>query len=289
MKIPHPIPYQGSKRYLASLILNYFPSGIKRLIEPFAGSAAISLAASSYGLSSFYHLNDLNEPLILLWKAIINNPEQISKQYESLWEAQHTNSHKYYNEIREQFNKTGRPDYFLYLLTRCVKAAVRYNANGKFNQSPDNRRTGTLPTTMKHKIFGASSLLRDKTICSSLDYKEVLQSTQPGDLVYLDPPYQGVCSNRDSRYFQGIVYDEFVQVLELLNKRNISFLVSYDGKTGDKSHGKTLPQHLNLVHVELKAGRSSQATLLGRSSIVYESLYISPALLERIDMHKGCH
>ncbi|MCJ7630886.1 DNA adenine methylase [Candidatus Bathyarchaeota archaeon] len=289
MKIPHPIPYQGSKRCLASLILNYFPSGIKRLIEPFAGSAAISLAASAYGLSPLYHLNDLNKPLILLWEAIINNPEQISKQYESLWEAQHSNSRKHYNVIREQFNKTGRPDYFLYLLTRCVKAAVRYNPSGKFNQSPDNRRTGTLPKTMKRQIFGASSLLKDKIIYSSLDYKEVLQTAQPGDLVYLDPPYQGVCSKRDSRYFQGIVYDEFVQVLEFLNKRAISFLVSYDGKTGNKSHGKPLPRHLNLVRVELKAGRSSQATLLGRSSIVYESLYISPALLGRIDMSIGRH
>jgi DNA adenine methylase len=225
----------------------------------------------------------------LLWEAIINNPEQISKQYESLWIAQHTNSGKYYNVIREQFNKTRRPDYFLYLLTRCVKAAVRYNASGKFNQSPDNRRTGTLPNTMKRQIFGASSLLKDKTICSSLDYKEVLQTARPGDMVYLDPPYQGVCTNRDSRYFQGIVYDEFVQVLEFLNKRDISFLVSYDGRTGNKSYGKHLPQHLNLTHAELKAGRSSQATLLGRSSIVYESLYISPVLLERIDVRKGGH
>jgi DNA adenine methylase len=284
VKIPHPIPYQGSKRYLASQILNFFPSGIKRLIEPFAGSAAISLAASANGLSPFYELNDLNEPLMLLWEAIINNPEQISNQYETLWKDQHKDSRNHYYMIREQFNKTGRPDYFLYLLKRCVKAAVRYNASGKFNQSPDNRRFGAVPDTLKQHIFAASSLLKDKTKCSSLDYKMVLQTALPGDLVYLDPPYQGVCSNQDSRYFQGILYNEFVEVLDFLNKRSISFLVSYDGKTGDKSHGKSLPKHLNLTHIVLKAGRSSQATLLGYSSIVYESLYISPALRERIDI-----
>ena len=37
--IPHPIPYQGSKRRLASAILRYVPRGANRMVEPFAGSA----------------------------------------------------------------------------------------------------------------------------------------------------------------------------------------------------------------------------------------------------------
>ena len=47
---PHPIPYQGSKRRLAAAILAHAPS-CARLIEPFAGSAAISLAAAARGLA----------------------------------------------------------------------------------------------------------------------------------------------------------------------------------------------------------------------------------------------
>ena len=35
--VPHPIPYQGSKRGLAPIILAYFPSHFRRLVEPFAG------------------------------------------------------------------------------------------------------------------------------------------------------------------------------------------------------------------------------------------------------------
>ena len=38
-KLPHPIPYQGSKRNLAPDILRYFPEQIDVLYEPFAGSA----------------------------------------------------------------------------------------------------------------------------------------------------------------------------------------------------------------------------------------------------------
>jgi DNA adenine methylase len=41
---------------------------------------------------------------------------------------------------------------------------------------------------------------------------------------------------------------------------------------------------LNLRLIELAAGRSSQATLLGRRAETYESLYLSPALVERLGM-----
>ncbi len=71
-------------------------------------------------------------------------------------------------------------------------------------------------------------------------------------------------------------------MLEQLNERKIRYIVSYDGRTGNKIHGVLLPQHLHLTHVELQAGRSSQATLLGRNDSTYESLYIAPALSDEL-------
>src|ERR1700723_2680727 len=145
MKVPHPIPYQGSKRNLAPAILGYFPRDIATLLEPFAGSAAITLAAAARGLAQRYMVADLNQPLVELWRAIIETPEKLARQYETLWRAQHEDRREYYDRIREEFNRTGKPDRFLYLLARCVKASVRYNADAAFNQSPDNRRMGALP------------------------------------------------------------------------------------------------------------------------------------------------
>jgi len=55
MKVPHPIPYQGSKRNLAKYILPFFPQDVGTLFEPFAGSAAISIAAASHGKATRYH------------------------------------------------------------------------------------------------------------------------------------------------------------------------------------------------------------------------------------------
>jgi len=286
MKVPHPIPYQGSKRNLAPEILRYFPDRIGTLIEPFAGSAAITLAAAARGMAERYIINDLNKPLVDLWRAIIETPEKLVRQYETLWRAQHEDRRQYYDKVRENFNRTGRPDYMLYLLARCVKASVRYNADGEFNQSPDNRRMGALPETMREQVLGASHLLCGKTECSSLDYKEVVARATSDDLIYMDPPYQGVCGKRDPRYLKGVLVDEFVEVLEALNYREIKYLVSYDGRTGERIHGRKLPERLRLHLIELHAGRSSQATLLGRAEVTVESLYLSPALAESLQLRR---
>ena len=286
MRVPHPIPYQGSKRNLASAILDYFPEHVDTLIEPFAGSAAMTLAAAARNAVSRYLISDLNKPLGDLWRAIIQSPDKLAKQYERLWNAQHGDRRQYYDQVRDEFNRDGKPDHFLYLLARCVKASVRYNANGEFNQSPDNRRMGSLPDTMRQQILGASHLLRGKAKLVCQDYKEVVAQATVDDLIYLDPPYQGVCGSRDPRYLKSVLFDEFVEVLETLNFRNISYLVSYDGRTGEKEHGRRLPERLQLHLVELKAGRSSQATLLGRDEVTVESLYLSPALAEKLNLRR---
>lgn len=280
--LPHPIPYQGSKRNLAGDILRYFPPKVRILYEPFAGSAAITIAAAVNHLAGRYHINDLNKPLMDLWREIIEHPEDIASKYRELWLAQLDDPKSYYIGVRDEFNRTGKPELFLYLLARCVKGSVRYNSRGEFNQSADNRRKGMKPQTMRLHVLGASSLLQSKTEVAAVDYREILDMASPEDIVYMDPPYQGVCGNRDPRYFGGVDVTLFVDALDKLNQRGIRYLVSYDGRTGDKTYGKVLPEELSLTLIELYAGRSSQATLLGRKDTTIESLYVSPALADEL-------
>ncbi len=153
--LPHPVQSQGNKRNLAAYILRFLPSRVDRLVEPFSGTAAISIAAAA--------------------------------------------------EQSTQF--------------------------------------------------------------SSLDYKQVLAKVQTNDFVYMDPPYQGVCGNKDSRYFAGIYFEDFVIALEHLNERGISFAISYDGRLGNKTFGRVLPESLGLKRIEIEVGRSSQLTLLTQVSL----------------------
>jgi DNA adenine methylase len=285
MKVPHPIPYQGSKRTLARQILSLFPNKTRILFEPFAGSAAISIAAALKKKCQHFHLNDINEPLMALWDSIINEPEQISKQYAKLWRSQIGNEREFYDKIREKFNQTSQPDFLLYLLARCVKAAVRYNFEGEFNQSPDNRRRGRHPSMMKNDILAASAIFKGKCTLTSLDYKQILIMATEDDLVYMDPPYQGTFVNGGFRYYGDIELADFNDSLQTLNARRIPFILSYDGRTGDKTFGEPLPSHLELTKIEIEAGRSSQATLLGRNHTTFESVYLSKALVHKLDFN----
>jgi len=50
-----------------------------------------------------------------------------------------------------------------------------------------------------------------------------------------------------------------------------------------------MPEGLGLVRIEIDAGRSSQATLLGRDSNTFESVYLSPSLVERLGTVSKSH
>jgi DNA adenine methylase len=286
MRIPHPIPYQGSKRNIADSILKYFPDTVDRLIEPFTGSAAISIASAYFSKAKKFVLNDKNEPLMNLWKEIIYNPHKLISNYHRLWHSQLGDEENFYFEVRAKFNREFKPEYLLYLLARCVKAAVRYNAKGEFNQSADNRRKGRVPESMRNDILSVSELLRNKVELFSLDYKGLLSFIQKDDLVYLDPPYQGTGANGGFNYLENINLNEFLDFLYELNRKNSKFILSFDGRTNEKRYGAELPESLNLIKIEINAGRSSQATLLNRTEITFESVYISPALASKINVNE---
>jgi len=277
-QVPHPIPYQGSKRRLASRILGYAPHSIATLIEPFCGSAAVSLAALDSGRVQSVWLNDSFRPLAQLWRAIAESPAELAEGYRRLWEGQAGDPRGYYDGVRAAFNQAPEPGQLLFLLTRCVKSAVRFNGRGEFNQSPDNRRLGTRPERMRRTLLETSTLVRGRFRVTDGDYSKCLQQATSRDLVYLDPPYQGTSTGRDSRYHQGLDRERLIDDVRRLRSRQIPTLISYDGRLGETSYGPELPAELGMQRVEVDVGRSSQATLNGNTLRSVESLYLSPEL-----------
>jgi DNA adenine methylase len=275
---PHPIPYQGSKRRLADRILACLPTDVGTLLEPFAGSGAITLAAAVTSSAQRFHLNDSLLPLAGIWRSVVASPSELADAYEALWEAQRPDPRAHYLRVRRAFNEEGEPAKLLYLLARCVKGAIRFNGAGGFNQSADNRRLGRAPARMRSDLAAAHAALVGRTEVTGTDYAEVLARATPADVVYMDPPYQGTSGDRDPRYHEGLDLTRFIEELARLRSRGVPFLVSFDGRTGDKAYGEALPASLGLTRLELPAGRSTQATLLGRSAETVESLYLSPGL-----------
>lgn len=280
-KIPHVIPYQGSKRKIAEAILSHVDFAVDTLYEPFVGSGAITLASAAKGLARSYVVSDKLTPLSELWEMIVSSPDALIREYERIWNEQLDDPAEHFKKIRDEFNKTKSAPALLYLIARCVKNAIRFNANGDFNQGADHRRLGTKPDKLRREVELMSKLLRGKILVRSGDFREAIATAGPNDLVYMDPPWQGTSGKRDPRYAFLLDIDDLVEELGSLNNRNVPYLLSFDGSCGDKSYGTELPNDLGLKRVGIDAGRSSQATLLGRDDRTIESLYLSPALLQK--------
>ncbi len=271
--IPHFLPYQGSKRLLAAHILATVQGRrFARLIEPFAGSAAVTLAAASQGLAESFVLGESLAPLARLWQQVLDDPEAVIERYAKLWQDAE------FDRVRATYNQTHEPAALLYLLARCVKNAPRWSQAGDFNQSADKRRRGVMPERLAGQVRAVSSLLRGRCMVCHDDFATVVAQARPEDLVYLDPPWQGTTVGKDRRYHAGLTRERLILTLRGLNERGVPFLLSYDGRCGDRKYGEALPEDLGLTLRELDAGRSSQATLSGRNDVTFESLYLSPAL-----------
>lgn len=281
--LPHPIPYQGSKRNLVPLIAPYIPPKIDTWYEPFAGSAAMTLWSAHHNIAKRYIIADILAPLGALWEAIIDHPSETSARYRQVWIGQQDNNPDYFNTVRARYNAGRDPVDLLYLICRCVKNAVRFNAKGNFTQSHDKRRLGMRPDRMEQAILGASMLLRGKTEVRVGDWRTTLADAGPGDFAYLDPPYLGTTIGSDKRYAEQLRSETLVAGIRELVNRDIRFGLSYDGMTGGREYGPPLPEELGLSRLLLHAGRSSQATLVGRSEETVESLYMSPGLATASD------
>jgi DNA adenine methylase len=225
-------------------------------------------------------MGDALEPLIRLWQSIIDNPTTVAEQYETLWHKERERPIDAYYEIRFEFNLDRDPAKLLYLLARCVKNAVRFNPAGEFNQSPDKRRTGTRPKTMKAELFAAHRVLVGKCQAVHADFSSLFLQAQEGDFFYLDPPYQGTSDGRDQRYIAGVSRHQMIAGLSILNERRIPFVLSYDGSCGERNYGEPLPEAV-AHRILLDVGRSSQATLNGRDETTIESLYVSHLILAK--------
>ena len=280
--LPHPIPYQGSKRKLAPIIGRYVPRDIGRFFEPFAGSAAMTIFAARHRHAPRFIVADSLEPMVSLLRSIVVEPELTAARYREIWEGQAEAGPGYFNEVRDRYNQERDAVDLLYLICRCVKNAVRFNGQGRFTQSVDKRRLGMHPDKMEAATLGVSSILRGQVEFRTGDWRETSADAGSSDFVYMDPPYLGTSIGRDKRYHQQLTQERLIAGLQDLRRRGVPFALSYDGMTGGREYGPPLPDELGLTRLLLHAGTSSQATLSGRREQTIESLYVTPGLAESI-------
>lgn len=162
----------------------------------------------------------------------------------------------------------------------CKNGFFRFNRQGEFKGSYRDGRfgtKGTRPSKVRELLMHWSGKLREREVrFRTLDYREVV--TSPGDVLYLDPPYQSVC--------RPIYAGEFdlKRFFRWLGGQEGAYFLSLDGFDGEEDRTVDVPLDLYDERLELPRGMKLSHRLKGvQAAPVTDSLYVRVRRSGRMD------
>ena len=246
--------------------------------EPFCGAAGLAFRyAVPAGLA--VALSDTEGALIDTFAEVVAAVEGLIAAATALClpaNASAADHEARFYELRERYNAAGaglsrqdRAALFLYLHRACFNGLHRVDSRGRFNASYGDL---TGPPPLHHeKLRVAAVALRALPSASfdRLDFEPAALRAGPGDLVYLDPPYDGTWVGYQAGGFGSTAgtdacqVDLFTREAErpaLLRLRDLCVELDGRGVRWAMSNADT-------TEVRRLFGRWNLATVTGRSSI----------------------
>jgi len=171
--------WAGGKSWLIKHLSSIIPhQRFNSYHEPFLGGAAIFFHLKPKNA----HLSDLNQDLIDCYLQVRDNPEAVISELRHF-----ENTEEFYYDIRGKAveDQVLRAAKFIYLNQTSFNGIYRVNLQGVYNvpfgyRSKDFYDAGNLRAV--------SQSLSSVNIYQS-DFNNTIDTVQPGDLVFLDPPY----------------------------------------------------------------------------------------------------
>lgn len=186
---PKPLlKWVGGKRQLLPEIHALVPPTYQRYLEPFLGGGAVLWSLTPDRAI----VGDLNAELINFYTVVRDQVAELAALV-----ATYPTTAEFFYDIRAldrseaglaQLSPLQRAARMLYLNKTCYNGLYRVNKANQFN-SPFGHYDN--PTVVDYDTLQAVSdyLRRAKVDFITGDYLSVLNQAQPGDFVYLDPPY----------------------------------------------------------------------------------------------------
>lgn len=196
------LKWAGGKGQMLGDIMPRIPAQYGKYIEPFCGGAALFFALAPENAV----LADSNPELINVYEQVANCVDEVIcylRQYE--------NTEEVFYSVRsqdwEQLPKAQAAARMIYLNHTCFNGLYRVNRQGHFNVPFGKYKSPTICD--EQALRAASAILKKATIVCG-DYLSVLQEyAQPGDFVFLDPPYLPISVYSDfKRYTKEQFYEE---------------------------------------------------------------------------------
>lgn len=216
------LKWVGGKTRTASLLASLAPAGFRRFVEPFMGSAAVFFALAPERAL----LGDLNEELVICFQQVRDEPEKVMALLRAM-----VNTEEEFLRVRAQdpagLSHVERAARVIYLNKTAFRGLWRVNRRGQYNV-PYGAYDRPLfnPDTVRQ----ASATLQSAEVCVS-DFETILSRVEPGDWVYLDPPYVPAGGYSDfKRYTPGQFrehdHERLAQMCRDLDQAGVPFLLT---------------------------------------------------------------
>lgn len=202
MKAKPFLKWAGGKTQLLPELRKHIPDQFNRYIEPMMGAGAMFFDLQP----KHAILADSNEELVNAYIVVRDNVEELISRLKHF-----KNDEKIYYEIRSQDPLGLSPVYraarLIYLNKTCFNGLYRVNKQGQFNV-PFGHRKNPKICDAENLRAASQALIGVKILLG--DYLKTLKKyAQPGDFVFLDPPYHPVSNYADfKRYTKEFFYEE---------------------------------------------------------------------------------
>lgn len=179
------LKWAGGKGRLLTQFEPLFPEKISDYHEPFLGSGAVFFCLRGR-IGGRAYLSDRIEELAHTFKAVRDDPDSLIRHL-----GRHIYESGHYYRVRAQnparLSPAGLAARFIYLNRTGFNGLYRVNKSGRFNV-PFGRYTN--PTICDAEVlYAASSALAGADIARR-SFTDLPSWAEPGDFIYLDPPYQ---------------------------------------------------------------------------------------------------
>lgn len=199
---PRPIlKWAGGKQQLLEILLSNIPATYNRYIEPFFGGGALF-----FGLRPQNSIiSDFNPELINLYRVVAQNVQELIAALKNL-----PNDKELFLNLRAKdpatLSSVEQAARTIYLNRTCFNGLYRVNKSGQFNTPFGNYHNPKICD--ENNLMAASRILQTSQIILS-DYKAILENyAQPGDFIYLDPPYMPISSTSDFKRYTKVQFYE---------------------------------------------------------------------------------
>jgi DNA adenine methylase len=209
-------------------------------------------------------LGDTNKHLISCFHAVRDSPEELSRDLEVLqsnYEAAESKSNFYY-ALREEANSSFAkvpPSTFLFLNRTCWNGLYRINQDGRFNVPYGAPKSLRVVPSLDELLNATAALAEAELRATS--WENCIALAEPGDFVFLDPPYYSDLTNeRGTKYnrrrFDLRQHEAVASMLSDLQDRSVEFVLTNSAE--DEMVELYASHNLNVQRVELPRAINSK-------------------------------